>query len=153
MEQEDLQKYIYEHIPIVQKNLLEIKKDDAGSIYIRGYYKDHINHRNSVFGGSISTALILAAWANVRDLLLSQGITNGIIVIQSEEIKFLQLVNQDFIARIQSVTEDKKHKFTAMLNKFGKSRIKIEAVLTHENEQEILAHFLGDFVVVLNKDC
>ena len=152
MENEDLQKYIYEHIPIVQKNLLEIKKTDSGSIFIRGFYKDHINHRNSVFGGSISTALILAAWANVRDLLLSQGITNGIIVIQSEEIKFLQPVNRDFIARIQSVSEDKKHKFSAMLNKFGKSRIKIEAVLTHENEQETLAHFLGDFVVVLNKN-
>jgi len=152
MEKEDLQKYIYEHIPIVQKNLLEIKKDDSGSVYIRGFYKDHINHRNSVFGGSISTALILSAWANVRDLLLSRGIANGIIVIQSEEIKFLQLVNKDFIARIQPIHDEKKHKFIGMLNKFGKSRIKIEAILTHENETEPLAHFFGDFVVVLNKE-
>lgn len=151
MNSENIQDYIYEHIPIIAKNSFEIQKDSFDMIYVKGKLKDHINHRNSVFGGSLSTALIVSSWANVRNTLLSRNIDNGIIVIQSQKVEFIEPVNADFIAITRKISEEKIAKFVKILNKFGKSRLIIESIVTYENSAEILATFTGEFVVVIDK--
>jgi len=85
---EDLQSYIYDHIPIVKNNLFTIEVAQSPYIEVKGRFADHINHRNSVFGGSLSTALILCSWATVRQILITRGIENGVIVIQSQTVNF-----------------------------------------------------------------
>lgn len=153
MDDENLQEYIYDHIPIVKANLFGIAKDGNDNVCVSGAFKDHINHRNSVFGGSLSTAMILASWATVRNILRARGIANGIIVIQSEEVKFMKPVVGDFIARIKPISDDKLRKFITMLNKFGKARLVLESSIAHANSTEVLTTFSGEFVVVVNRDC
>ena len=145
---ENLQEYIYEHIPIVKANNFRIATDQAGAILVTGACADHINHRNTVFGGSLSTALILTAWANVRKLVADAGIRGEIIVIQSQEVQFLQPVTHDFLACTLAIPEPVSAKFIGMLRKFGKGRILVEAVVTHGDSNQTLTTFKGNFVVV-----
>ena len=151
MPSENLQDYIYEHIPIVKANNFRIDEDNEGSILVRGACADHINHRNTVFGGSLSTALILTAWANVRKLVAAAGITGEIIVIQSQEVQFSQPVSRDFVARTLAIPTLVSAKFIDMLRKFGKSRILVEAAVTHGDSSLPLTTFKGNFVVVQGK--
>jgi len=146
--EEDLQTYIYDHIPIVKKNEFSITIVNSPYVTVRGRFADHINHRNSVFGGSLSTALILSSWATVRQILKTRGIENGVIVIQSQTVDFDKPVIEDFVANVTPIHEDKLHKFIAMLGKFGKARLKMESIVTQGDSPEPLARFVGNFVVL-----
>ena len=106
----EVEQYINEHIPIVQKHNFRITDDTSPFIKVSGKLDDHINHRNSVFGGSISTALIVASWASVRTILLTRGIPAGIIVIQSEHVEFTKPLIADFYAELRPVSEDRLSK-------------------------------------------
>ncbi len=161
MHGEDIETYIYEHIPIVKANGFSISDDDTPYARVGGKLIDHVNHRNSAFGGSLSTALILAAWATVRNLIREAGYPHGVIVIQTQTIKFLDPVLSDFTARVAEISPRTLARFTAMLAKFGKARLEIEAGIYPETPQndergtevkvgnKALATFCGDFVVVL----
>lgn len=144
---EDLQQYIYDHIPIVEKNRFVIARDDRGLIVVTGSLRDHVNHRSSVFGGSLSTALILCAWANLRQLLLSQTIAGPVIVIQSQTVEFTHPVLSDFQAVLDPPSESEVSSFLAKLTRFGKSRIEVKAVITGVGLTAPLATFQGQFVV------
>ena len=153
MEHEDLQAYIYDHIPIVKQNGFSIETDDTPYASVTGIFKEHINHRNSVFGGSLSTALILASWASVRGILRREGIEDGIIVIQSQTVRFEKPVMEDFVARVVPISTSGLAKFISMYRKFGKTRIRLEAHIAHAGSRESLAAFEGDFVVMRCAQC
>ena len=145
---EDLQNYIYEHIPIVKQNNFSITIDAASRILVQGNYREHINHRNSVFGGSLSTALILAAWAYVRKILQDQNCGPAVIVIQSQEVHYLEPVTADFSAVALEIDPKEKARLATMLNKFSKARMDIAAILTHGGDPQCRAEFQGKFVIV-----
>ncbi len=145
---EDLQRYIAEHIPIVARNGFRIDAGPEGPSVL-GTYRDHINHRNSVFGGSLSNALILASWAAVRTLVVNRGLTGATVVIQSQTVDFLKPVVRDFRARASALGERETTRFFALLDRFGKGRLIVDAVVTHQDDSEELARFRGEFVVVI----
>ena len=144
---EDLQAYVYEHIPIVRKNNFKIV-EFGERIEVSGNFKEHINHRNSVFGGSLSNALIISAWAYARKIIHGFDCANTIIVIQTQEVKFILPVTKKFTSVNKEVSNQIKDKALAMLNKFGKTRLEIESYITHEEENDILASFKGQFAII-----
>ncbi len=135
--------YINEHIPIVKKHNYKITEEATGFIRVQG------NLRKSVFGGSISTALIVASWGSVRNILLTRGISQGVIVIQSEHVEFTKPLVADFYAQLRPISDEKLTKFVKMITKFGKSRIKIEADVKDCVKHEVCASFVGEYVVLL----
>ena len=149
--QEDVQAYIYEHIPVVEKNAFAIETGDTPYVAVKARLADHFNHRNTAFGGSLSTALILCSWASVRAILKARGIDDGTIVIQSQIVSFDKPVTEDFTARATPLTDDRLNRFISMLEKFGKSRLKVEANVTQSGDDASRAKFVGEFVV-LRKD-
>jgi thioesterase domain-containing protein len=149
MQTTDLEEYIYEHIPIVKTNNFKIQVLEENTIQVKGSYKEHINHRNSVFGGSLGTALTLSAWGYVRQLMEANNIKKSIIVIKKQEVEYPKPVTKDFISLSRPIDQDALNKALAMLRKFNKCRLYIEAYVTHENETEILTTFKGEFVVVV----
>ncbi len=154
MDLEDVQAYIYDHIPIVRKNGFAIETDThTPYVAVKANFREHINHRNSAFGGSLSTAMILSSWASVRSLLLRNGIEDGIIVIQSQTVRFDKPVMEDFTARVRPLSPENTAAFIGMLGKFGKARITLEADIAHEGSDESLATFEGKFVVVRGERC
>ncbi len=140
-----LQDYIYEHIPIIRDNRFEIV--EGQELVVGGRYADHINHRNSVFGGSLSTALILVSWASFRRWLAGAGYADAIIVIQSQQVQFLEPVTRDFCAKAHELVPKEKSRLLAMLTRFGKARTTMVSWVTHTDDSEILAEFSGEFVV------
>jgi len=146
--EEDIQDYIFSHIPIVKTNGFEIQAQQGNKILVFGKLKDHINHRNSVFGGSISTALTLAAWAGVRSLIPQHQRSSTVVVIQSQKVEFTKPVLADFLAENETISEQKVARLFSNLDRFGKARITVKAHLVHTGESDFRAHFVGDFVIV-----
>lgn len=146
--QDDVQAYIYEHIPIVEKNGFAIEADGTPYVAVKARLQDHYNHQHTAFGGSLSTSLILCAWASVRALLRSRGIEDGIIVIQSQTVSYDKPVTENFTARVSPLPSHQVDRFFSMLEKFGKSRLRMEAGITQENDESRRAKFTGEFVVL-----
>lgn len=149
MNKNELQTYIEEHIPIIKKmnfNILELEPE----VKIIGLYDEHINHRNSVFGGSIASLLTLAGWAKMKNLMDNYD-DKATIVIQNSEIKYLKPVLTDFIAETIQVDEKILIKSLNMFKKKNKMRLDLKVVLKELNKGEVLAEFIGRFVVVNNE--
>ena len=143
----ELQTYVDTHIPIVKANRLVVLRAGTDCVSIGGTLADHVNHRDSVFGGSLSTALILAAWAHVR-IWTDTFDPKAVIVISEQRVKFASPVLTDFEATSKPISSAVLDKAMAQLRRFGRTRFAVEAKVSHRGGSDVRAVFSGDFVVV-----
>jgi thioesterase domain-containing protein len=143
----ELQQYVDEHIPIVKANGFTILEARPDRVSVGGTLADHVNHRNSAFGGSLSTALILAAWARVRQWTDTFD-PSAVIVIAEQRVAFGLPVLADFEAYSLPLADDLLARAWTMLGRFGKARFTVEAAVVHRGDTEMRARFSGVFVVV-----
>lgn len=151
MNKYELQNYIVKNIPIVKEMGFIIEDIGDNQVIVSGEYKKHINHTNSVFGGSISSVMTLAGWGRVR-ILIEDIDKNAVILIKSNSTDFIKPVVEDYIVITESLLEKDIEKFKKIYNKFGKGRIMVNAVLKHRNSNEILAEFIGEFVAIKKQE-
>lgn len=151
MNKYELQNYIVKNIPIVKEMGFIIEDIGDNQVIVSGEYKKHINHTNSVFGGSISSVMTLAGWGRVR-VLIEDIDKNAVILIKSNSTNFIKPVVEDYIVITESLLEKDIEKFKKIYNKFGKGRIMVNAVLKHRNSNEILAEFIGEFVAIKKQE-
>lgn len=140
-----LNDYIHQHIPITKSLGCEIQSAAQDKVIVTAPFLNNINHQSTVFGGSLHTVATLACWgllyANFVDKL---GAID--IVIHHSEIDYLKPVTRDFSAISLKPAPLSWEKFEKMLERKGKSRIKIRSTIC-ENE-EVLVDYQGVFVVI-----
>ncbi len=146
MDAGELQSYIYEHIPVIAQNHFEIQEIKDEQVFFKGSLKEHINHRDSAFGGSLSSLMILTAWSAVR--IMTDKLKNVVIVIQNSHVDFLKPVLADFTAVNHQLPPAIRQKLFQSLQRFGKGRVTMNVDLYTNDPHDILASFKGDFVVV-----
>ncbi len=146
----ELQDYVENHIPIVTRNGFRITEAGNDRVAVTGRLADHINHRDSAFGGSLSTALILAAWARVR-LWTDTFDPSAVIVIAEQRVQFALPVLADFEAFSKPLAPEVFERAAKHLARFGKARFTVEAAVVHQGEAEPRAEFWGEFVVVVKR--
>ncbi|HAS79815.1 MAG TPA: hypothetical protein DCR90_02780 [Fusobacteriaceae bacterium] len=150
MDKNELQKYIIENIPIVKDMGFIIEKIKDNKVIVSGEYKKHINHTNSVFGGSISSVMTLAGWGRVR-ILIEDIDSSAIILIKNNSTDFIKPVVEDYIVITEPLLKKDIEKLIKTYNRFGKGRIKVMATLRHKTSLDTLAKFKGKFVVIKNQ--
>jgi thioesterase domain-containing protein len=143
----DLQGYVDTHIPIVKANRLTIVEASPKRVVVVARLADHVNHRDSAFGGSLSTALILAAWARVR-LWTDEFDPSAVIVIAEQNVRFTLPVLEDFEARSRELSAEVLSRARGHLSRFGRARFRVDAEIVHRSDSTIRAEFGGEFVVV-----
>ncbi len=120
----EVERYLHEHIPLSKSMEVKVKQVDENGITLKAALLPNINHRSTVFGGSISALAILAGWTlvhtNLQDLSLSSR-----IVIQRNSTEYLQPIDGDFIAVCPFPSEEVWQKFIKMLERKSKSRIEL----------------------------
>jgi thioesterase domain-containing protein len=143
---EELEIYLHEQIPA--SRLLGIGVQSCSDIEVKltAPLSPNLNHKNTVFGGSISVLAILAGWSLVYMRL--RGIRNE-IVIQNSSMSYLKAAKGDFYA-ISSYEESTPwEKLDRLITKRGKGRVQVESNIICNSE--IVATFQGTYVV-FNKE-
>lgn len=149
MKAEQLQQYIELHLPVVSRNGLQITRCEDHLVTVAGNYVDHINHVQTVFGGSISMALTVAAWAHVRSLM--DPVADQVaIVVRRQQVEFDRPVTSDFRAVTAEHPPGRLEVFREQFRRAGKSRLTVQAVLYDQTDQPC-ALFEGQFVVLQKK--
>lgn len=120
------QSYLYDHIPITKHLGVIVNKFDGRRIELTAPLEPNINHRDSAFGGSLSSVAILAGWTILHLKLLEKKI-NARLVIQKSSINYLDAVLSDFTAACELPAAEQWHSFLNMLNAKGKARLTLSS--------------------------
>lgn len=148
LNENDLEKYIFENIPICMAMGINIEKLSLKEIIISAPLSKNINHKKTVFGGSLQAIATLACWSLLH-VNLNEFNNAYEIVISESSIKFLVPIINDFKVQCSIPLKNDWEIFMKTLHKHKKSRIKVEAHIIQENKLSVF--FQGMFVAIKRK--
>jgi thioesterase domain-containing protein len=137
--------YLYEHIPITRAMGLQVTAYDGNAVRLWAPLEPNLNHRQTAFGGSVSTLGILAGWTLLH-IRLGQGAEPVQLVIQHSETDYTGPIEQDFTAVCAMPGTDEWGKFEQTFRRYGKARIYLESLI--EVGGEVLARHTGAYVAI-----
>jgi thioesterase domain-containing protein len=145
---EELEKYIHDHIPLSMAMGIEVEEVSLQRVRLNAPMAPNINHKKTVFGGSLHAAATLTCWSlvfvNLRNLPI-----NAEIVISSSNVKYLAPVKDQFTVECSLPNPHEWHAFETMLINKGKSRLKLNAKI-YQNGTLALDYY-GEFVALVQK--
>lgn len=146
MKESELAHYLHKQIPA--SKLLEVTVEHCSQtrIELTAPIEPNINHKNTVFGGSLSVLAILAGWSLVYMHL--NGRQNE-IVIQESSMSYVKAAEGDFSAVSVYETGAGWERFDRSFTQKGRGRIKVESQIICEGE--VVATFSGTYVA-FNKE-
>lgn len=106
--------------------------------------KNNINHKQTVFGGSLYSVSVLTGWSMVY-VLLKQLEISAHIVIHHSEIDYLLPVNSDFTSCCEIKDQLQIERFKKIYQRRKKARVKLvsEVIIN----QQVAVRFTGVYVV------
>jgi thioesterase domain-containing protein len=143
-----IEQYLHEHIPISKAMSVSVTSIDANGVILSAPLLPNINHRSTVFGGSISTIAILSAWTFVRVRLQVLEIPCRII-IKSNSINYLKPIEGSFHAHCLTPPQHDWDKFIEVVARRGKGRICLN-VEVNDGKKILAAKFQGEYVALLH---
>ena len=141
----ELAQYLNDHIPLSKAMGAEVVSAGVDSVILRAPLAPNINHRETVFGGSASALAILAAWSLLHTRLRSEGI-DARLVIQRNTMEYDKPICGEFTARSSLQEEEDWARFIRMLERRGKARVTVVAVLEHAGL--VVGRLSGEFVAM-----
>jgi thioesterase domain-containing protein len=140
-----IEQYLHEQIPLSKAMSVLVTSIDKSGVILSAPLSPNINHRSTVFGGSISTIAILSAWTFVHVRLQSLELSCR-IVIKSNSIDYLRPIEGDFQAHCLTPPQQDWDRFIALVSRRGKGRISLNVEVS---DGEILAaKFQGEYVAL-----
>lgn len=118
----ELEAYLYEHIPISAAMGVRVL-GTSPEIRLAAPLGPNVNHRGTVFGGSLASVATLAAWSALRVRLGD----SARLVIVNQSTDYLRPVEGDFVAIARLPEGEALDRFLAAYRRRGRARIDVEA--------------------------
>ena len=141
----ELETYLHEHIPLSAAMQLSVVALSERGVTLSAPLAPNVNHRNSVFGGSLASLATLAGWSLVHAGLLEIGLPSRVVVMSSQ-IEYLAPAVGRFEATCRRPEPRAWERFQESVRRRGKGRIAL-AVEVH-SESVLAATLAGSFVAV-----
>lgn len=141
-----LENYLLQHIPISAAMGVKVESASNEQIILSAPYLNNINHKNTVFGGSLHAVTTLACWSLLHVNLLGSFVENIQIVIASSEVFYTAPVTSDFKAECCTPDSLEWERFRKTLQRKGKARLKLNAKI-YQNSQ-LCVNYSGQFVAI-----
>ena len=140
-----VEQYLHKHIPISKAMEVAVTSMDQYGVILSAPLAPNINHRNTAFGGSISTLAILSAWTFVHVQLELLNLSSR-IVIQSNSLDYTNPATGNFQAHCLAPDQETWQRFITVLSKRRKSRLKLLARV-YSNDL-LVGQFQGKYVAL-----
>ena len=137
-------RYLRDNIPLTAAMGVSVVHYDGERAVLQAPFAPNINHRHTIFGGSIATLGILAGWFVLHEKIVSEKAAAR-LVIQKSEIDYLLPGNHSFEAEC-CLEEDAFIAFLKVLRHKGKSRLPLCSVI--RSSQRIIARHRGVYVAL-----
>ncbi len=141
-----LEDYLLQHIPISSAMGVRVEQASSTQIVLKAPFSNNINHKRTVFGGSLHAVATLACWSLLHVNLVDLCAGNIQIVIANSEVAYLAPVASDFKAECLMPDALTWERFIKTLQKKGKARLKLYAKIFQEDQ--LCVDYLGIFVAI-----
>lgn len=140
----ELVEYLHQHIPISSAMGVEVVVASLAEIKLIAPFSNNINHKKTVFGGSLHAVATLACWCllhlNLKDAHAAD------IVITNSNVDYLAPVNSDFVACCELPDDSTWKRFNDTLKHKGRARIQLKAQI-FQNEK-LAVDYTGTFAAL-----
>jgi len=137
-----LQKLIDEEIPIAQKIGITIVAYNTDEIRLKVPFDGNKNHKNTVFGGSIYSAMALSGWGLLAGNIRAVN-SQAEVVLQQADIEYKKPVKHDFEVVCSIRRQEQIDDFLNTLQR-GKAKISLTSSITIQDE--LIVKFAGVYV-------
>lgn len=138
MNMQTLEEYLHRHIPISAAMGIRVEEASEDRVVLFAPFSNNINHKKTVFGGSLHAVATLACWS-----LLHLNLQEVQIVITHSEVAYQAPVDGDFRAECKMPEKKSWQRFMKMVQSKGKARIALEATIAHKGR--LAVQFQGVF--------
>ncbi len=121
--------YLHEEIPLTKAMGLACAAWDGRAVTLAVPLGPNLNHADTAFGGSISSAAILAGYCLIYLMLRERQISNRLLIIKSE-IEYLRPIDADMAATACLPSEKDLHTFLEAIHRKRRARLALESQVT-----------------------
>ncbi|MBI6682062.1 thioesterase domain-containing protein [Pseudomonas viridiflava] len=107
----------------------------------------NVNHKSTLFGGSLYCGAVLAGWGWLHLRLREAGIDDGHIVIQDGQISYPLPVREDAIAVCDAPDVAQWDRFITTYQRRGRARLQLPTHIHAQDSDESAVKFTGQFVL------
>lgn len=140
-----IEQLVHKKIPISKDMGISLSKYDAEGLVVKAPLHKNINHKQTVFGGSLNAVATLSGWIFLY-LMLDGFESPAHIVIQKSSIRYLKPVPNDFEAICEWPDHKELVSFQKMYQKKRRARIELHSKILVNGEPAVL--FDGVFVAM-----
>lgn len=141
----ELEAYIHEHLPITRAMGVTVKTLDQTQVAVEAPLAPNINHRRTVFGGSLNSLATVCAWSAVFVFLRRRKLAAEVVVRRSETA-FLKPALGAFAASALLPSGEQTERFVHILER--KSMARLDVDVSVHSQDELCARFSGEFVAI-----
>jgi len=145
--EKELEQVLHEDIPLTREMNLTVLSWQDRQLRLHLPLEPNINHKSTMFGGSLYCAAVLAGWGWLYLRQREAGIEGGHIVIQEGQISYPLPVTTDAIAICEALDEVIWEKFLRTYQRYGRARLTLPTRIVNQDSEEIAVSFSGQFVL------
>src|SRR5438445_9511868 len=131
--EKQLEAYLCKHIPLTQAMGIQVQQASLDKVILFAPFANNINHKKTVFGGSLHAVATLACWSLLYVNIKEAGSEHVQIVITKSDVEYLAPVDADFTAECVMPDTAVWQRFLKMLHAKGKARIHLAAKIYHKD--------------------
>lgn len=140
-----LEAILHHDIPLTQAMDLQVLHWQNRELQLLLPLQGNSNHTQSMFGGSLYSAAVLAGWGWLRLRQQEAGLEEGHIVIQEGNIEYPLPVISDAHVICPPPTEAAWERFEKLFRRRGRSRLQLDTYVMVGDQTA--AHFCGQYVL------
>lgn len=133
-------------IPISSALGVKVEVASCEKIILSAPLSNNINHKKTVFGGSLHAVATLACWSLLHVNLQERFQEAPQVVIASSEVAYLAPVTRDFEATCSRPDTADWERFLKIFQKREKARLKLHATIFQDHR--LCVDFSGIFVAI-----
>lgn len=144
---EYLQTVLHHDIPLTAEMGLKVLEWREQQLSLHLPLAPNVNHKSTMFGGSLYCGAVLAGWGWLHLRLKEEGITDGHIVIQEGQISYPLPVTGDAVAICPAPEAAVWNRFVAMYRRYGRARLTLDTRILNAGSEDEAVRFTGQYVL------
>lgn len=141
-----LERLLHHDIPLTGDMGLRVRAWDNHCLRLHVPLAPNVNHKSTMFGGSLYCAAVLAGWGWLHLRLGEAGLRGGHIVIQQGQIDYPLPVAGDALAVCENIDEALWQRFLKTYRRHGRARLQLQTQVL--DGERCAVTFSGQYVVV-----
>ena len=142
-----LQAVLHHDIPLTREMGLTVHGWHLHRLRLGLPLAPNVNHKSTMFGGSLYCAAVLAGWSWLHLRQQEEGLGEGHIVIQEGQISYPLPVTGDAIAVCPGPEEHAWQRFITTYRRRGRARLSLDTWVSNAGSEDKAVLFSGQYVL------